>query len=265
MKSTFAFLVTALVAVHAASSQQYKAIEVKNGGTITGVVKLQGEAPKQLQFEITKDNDWCGKKKFSPRLVLGKGNGVRNAVISLENVTQGKKFVPSAKYVLDQRKCEFDPHVMILPLGANMEIVNNDAVLHNVHASKDQRTVFNIAQPVKGFRFPVKYFKTPGIYSAACDAGHPWMSAYVVVAGHPYYVQSAANGHYSLENVPPGTYKIKMWHEGVAVSRTEMEGGKEKAYYYEPPYEETSDVTVPENGSVVVDFKLLLRTGTGTQ
>lgn len=111
----------------------------------------------------------------------------------------------------------------------------------------------------------MKYFKTPGIYSTACDAGHPWMSAYVVVAEHPYYALSAANGRYALENVPPGTYRIKMWHEGVAVTRTEMEAGKAKAYYYEPPYEESREVIVPENGKVVVDFQLLLRTETVTQ
>lgn len=265
MKSILA-IVLAASAFTTATSQQYKAIDVKGGGTITGVVKLQGEFPKRLELEVTKDKDWCGIKKSSPRLVLGKDNVVRNAVISLENISLGKKSVSLAKYTLDQRKCEYDPHVLLLPLGSDMEIVNNDPILHNVHVYEgDQRTVFNIAQPVKGFRFPVKYFKTPGIYSAMCDAGHPWMSAYVIVAEHPYYALSSANGRYTLENVPPGTYKIKMWHEGVTVARTEMEAGKPKAYYYEPPYEETSDVTVPENGNVVVDFKLLLRTGTGTQ
>lgn len=267
MRSILAFLFTAAIfGINAASSQQYKAIEVKGGGTITGVVKLQGEFPKHLELEITKDRDWCGKKKFSPRLVLGKDNVVRSAVISLENISQGKRSIPSPKYVLDQRKCEYDPHVLLLPLGSNMEIVNSDAVLHNVHAYEaDQRTVFNIAQPVKGSRFPVKYFKTPGIYSTMCDAGHPWMSAYVIVTDHPYYALSAANGRYTLENIPPGTYKIKMWHEGIAVTRTEMEAGKARAYYYEPPYEETRDVTVPGNGNVTVDFQLMLRSGTVTQ
>ncbi len=259
-RKCFLLILAGILGVGVAPSQQYKVVEVKGGGTITGVVRLQSETPQRLQLEITKDKDWCGKKKFSPRLILGKENGVRNAVISLENITQGKKSASSTKYILDQRKCEYDPHVLLKPLGSDMEIVNSDAILHTVHAYEaDQRTVFNIAQPVKGSRFPVKYFKTPGIYSATCDAGHPWMSAYIIVTDHPYYALSAANGRYTIDNIPSGTYKIKMWHEGVAVTRTEMEAGKPKAYYYEPPYEEILDVTVPENGNVVVDFKLMLR------
>ncbi len=267
IKSTVMILFAAtLLGFGSAVAQQYKAIDVKNGGTITGVVTLRGESPKKLELEITKDKDWCGKKKYSPRFVLGRGNAVRNAVISLESISVGKKAVPSAKYILDQRQCEYDPHVMLVPLGSNVEIVNSDAVLHNVHAyGADMRTVFNIAQPVKGFRFPVKYFKSPGIYSATCDAGHPWMSAYVVVVEHPYYALSDAKGRYTLDKVPPGTYKIKMWHEGVTITKTEMEGGKPTAYFYEPPYEEIRDVTIPENGNVTVDFVLTLRTGTMTQ
>ena len=45
-----------------------------------------------------------------------------------------------------------------------------------------------------------------------CDA-HPWMSAWIVAAGHPYYAVTGENGAFRLDQVPPGTYQLEAWHE----------------------------------------------------
>jgi hypothetical protein len=257
-----------LFAMKSPAAMPYKSVAVKDGGTISGIVKLEGVALKPAQFDVPKDNDWCGKKKSLPRLVLGRNNGVKNTIISLEGIQQGARFESNAKAVLEQKRCEYLPHVVLLPSGANLEIVNSDAVLHNVHAFDAQaKTMFNIAQPVKGLRFPVKssQFKAGEIYETTCDAGHPWMSAYVVVAEHPYYAVTDAEGKFELKNVPPGTYKIKMWHEGVNTTRVEMENGKPKMYTFEKPYAEIREVTVSQNGSVTVEFSLRLRSDLLTQ
>jgi hypothetical protein len=85
------------------------------------------------------------------------------------------------------------------------------------------------------------------------------MSGYVIVADHPYYALSGPDGKYALTDVPPGSYRLKMWHEGVIVSRTELEHGIPKKYYFEEPYEVTQDVAVPAHGKVTMDFDLVLR------
>lgn len=252
-----------LVSVKLPAATPYKPVAVKDGATIRGRVVLQGVLPQNVFFEVAKDNDWCGRKKQSPRLAIGKDNGVRNAVISLVNVTHGKAFT-AQKYLIDQRKCEYDPHILLLPPGRELQIVNSDATLHNVHAYSGEeamKTAFNIAQPIKGFRFKVKsdQLKTPGVYSLTCDAGHPWMSGYIVVMDHPYVALTDTDGKFVLSDVPPGTYLVKMWHEGVNVSRTEMESGYVKAYYYEPPYEEVQETSVGTAGVVDIRFELALR------
>lgn len=246
------------------SQSPYKVIDVKNGGTITGSVRLEGSPPKGLDMPVDKDPDWCGRKRPSPRLLVGKNKGVRNAIIMIENIREGKKPNGAGKYLLDQRKCEFHPHVVVLPAGSGLEIVNSDGVLHNVHMYEGDgtgKTLFNIAQPIKGVRFTVKpdQFKNPGLYSATCDAGHPWMSGYVYLANHPYVVVTDEHGNYELTNVPPGTYRLKMWHEGVHITRTELDKGKPKSYSFEPAYEEVREVAVKEKGIETVDFSITLR------
>jgi len=244
---------------------KYKEVAVTNGGTIRGDVRLAGKMPRILQLAVTKDANYCGGKKSSPRLRVGKSRGVQNAIVWLEDVPEGKSTTSDNKQLrLDQFKCEYNPHVLLLPYGSSLDIVNSDPILHNVHTYDESdagKTLFNIAQPIKGQRTTIKQtqFKRPGLYSATCDAGHPWMNAYIMVTEHPYYALTDVNGNFILENVPPGTYELKMWHEGVVVVKTEMENGKPKAYKFEEPYELVQEVTVKERGQVKANFDLVLR------
>ena len=246
------------------AQSSYKEIEVNDGGTIRGFVKLTNHSSKIAPFEITKDSKYCGKKKTSPRLIIGKNNGVKNSIVCLEGITQGKKFTLSEKPTLNQHHCEYEPHITIVPFGTNLEITNSDPILHNVHAYSAQaqpRSMFNIAQPIKGQRTTVKQrqLDMPGLIAATCDAGHPWMSAYIMITEHPYVSVTDEKGEFQIENIPPGTYKLKMWHEGVSIANQEVENGKVKKYYYEEPYEESKEVTVTANVIVDLDFDLKLR------
>ena len=242
----------------------YKEVAVKDGGRISGFVRLSGTMPTVEKFEVTKNPEHCGTIKPSDRLVVGKNRGVKNSIVSLEGITEGKKFAAYVKPTLDQRKCEYVPHVQVIPAGTPLEIVNSDNILHNVHAytgKKDLRTVFNIAQPIKGQPTVVKQsqLSQPGLVVVTCDAGHPWMTGCVMLADHPYYAVTDPKGKFELTDVPPGTYKIKMWHEGFKITGTEMEKGKVKKYYFEDPYEVVRDITLPARGKATVDFELIAR------
>ncbi|MFI5253224.1 MAG: carboxypeptidase regulatory-like domain-containing protein [Bacteroidota bacterium] len=246
------------------SQQAYKEEAVKDCGSVHGCVKLACAIPKLDPLAITKNNNICGNTKLSPRLAIGKSNGVGNTIVYLESITEGKKCDHTKKARLTQARCEYNPHILIVPPGTHLEIANNDVILHNVHAYdflNASRSIFNIAQPLKGQCTPVKETQLTkvGLIEATCDAGHPWMSAYIMVAPHPYYAVTDANGNYTLNEVPPGTYKLKMWHEGVTVMKTEMESGKVKKYFYEEPYESANEVTVSSKGDVVSNFDLKLR------
>ena len=82
------------------------------------------------------------------------------------------------------------------------------------------------------------------------------MSAFVYVASHPYVALTDNNGEFVIKDVPPGTYTLKMWHEGVILKDINK---RLQVYNYEDPYELTQQVTVAANTDSTANFELVLR------
>jgi plastocyanin len=232
-----------------------------NRGRIRGIVALRGAAPASRSEPITKDQSVCGSAAAVTRLNLGPDNAVRGAFVYLDGISASEPARPRLSTQVEQKGCAYGPHVLTLSAGSALEIVNNDPILHNVHArqatSDGLQTVFNIAQPVRGQRTRVDApLDKPGIVALTCEAGHPWMTAYILVANHPFVATSGENGDFVIDDVPAGTYPIKMWHEGVQLSRVIP---SLQVFEYEEPYEATEQIVVPANGEAVVNFSFALR------
>ena len=245
-------------------SRGYRETGAATGGTIAGVVRFNGAVPPSETYPVTKDRHVCGSGRPSPRLLVGPGGGVRNAVVMIKEIAEGKKIDRSVALVLNQRRCEYAPHVSAFVTGTKFEILNSDPILHSVHAynyTGGSASMFNIAQPMRGQRTSITDAQlcSSGIIAVTCDAGHPWMNAYIVVSEHPYVAVTDERGAFRLGDVPPGTYVVRMWHEGVKILRKEMESNAVKKYSYEEPYVEEQTVTVPAHGSVTISFTLALR------
>lgn len=206
----------------------YEEIEVTSGGTIVGEVKASGTVSKPEQLPVTKNQEYCGDHKISEKLLVGANQWVKNAVVTIEDLTKGKKIDKTTQPVLDNNKCMFVPHVQAAVAGTKLEIRNSDPILHNTHAFLGDSTVFNLALPLQGQKVP-KALRKPGIVRVQCDAGHGWMSAYIVVTEHPYYAVSDDTGAFKITDVPPGSYKLKAWHEelGTQVQAVVVKGKEE--------------------------------------
>lgn len=212
----------------------YEAIEVSDGGTIMGMVKLEGALPEQKALTISKNRDHCGESTPDPRYAIGDGGAVGNVIVTLEGIERGKKAVPVEGASLDNNRCVFQPHVQAVTVGTSLTVTNSDPILHNTHAYLGgKKTIFNLALPLEGQKIK-KRLRRPGMMNTKCDAGHTWMSAYIYVSKHPYYAVTDDGGKFSIADVPPGTYKLKAWHEAMGVVEKE--------------------VTVPAKGEVIVDF-----------
>jgi len=188
-------------------------------GSITGTVRAE-KAPRDLPaVKIAKDAAVCGQEAARDALVVAPDGGLANVVVSLKGAKPSQPPAPVAGAAVDQVGCRYTPHVQAVTVGTALAVLNNDAVLHNVHGTTETGgsplTVFNIAMPFKGGKSP-QVLKRPGAIKLRCDAGHTWMSAYVHVFDHPFYAVTDAKGRFTIKDVPPGKYTLEYWHEPIS-------------------------------------------------
>lgn len=189
----------------------YEGGAVAEKGSISGVVKVAGQPPAGKPIEVNKDQAICGTSIPLETLIAGADKGVKNSVVRLTNITKGKPVDTAAKLVLDQVKCHFVPHVVIVPVGATLEIKNSDPITHNIHTFSIDNDPINKAQP-KTLPVIATKFTAPETIKAQCDI-HKWMNTWIVTAEHPYYAVTDDKGQFKLTEVPPGTYQLEIWHE----------------------------------------------------
>jgi plastocyanin len=204
------FLSAAIFALPASSMAQYQAGDVKDGGSVSGTVKFKGTAPAPKKLEVSKDKEVCGKStKVDQSLVVNNGN-LANAVVTITDIKTGKK-IDTKKVTLDQKECEYHPHVLAFPAGTTVEILNPDGILHNVHSYSKVNSPFNMAQPKFKKNMDVKVDK-PEAIEVKCDV-HGWMHGWLVATPTPYVAVTDNSGNFKLTDVPPGTYTMEVWHE----------------------------------------------------
>jgi len=198
------------------------------GGAIKGKVVLLGAAPAQKKIDITIDQYLCGAEKDAGDLLLSPRKEIQNAVVWLENPPADAAWPAQPKKVeMDQKGCVFVPRVVVVPAGGTVDFLNSDRLLHNIHATPKANVSFNRTQP-KDRTIPITFAK-PEIVLINCDL-HAWMKGWVVVAAHPFYAITGADGQFSFDNLPPGQYKLQVWHERLGtVPANVTVGGQQSA------------------------------------
>jgi plastocyanin len=235
MKMKTIAIALTLIAAGAGPGWTYEGGAVADGGTIVGEVKFQGTAPPPKALEVTKDKEVCAASpKTEESLVVGAGGGLKNAVVSINGIAKGKPMDASVKPVLDQKGCQYVPHVLLIPAGAPVDILNSDGILHNIHTYSKKNPPVNVAQP-KFKKTIQQKFDQPEAFEVKCDA-HGWMGGWFIITDNPYYAVTDDKGAFKLTDVPPGDYELKVWHEKLG--------------------EKTQKVTVAAKGEAKVTFEL---------
>ena len=212
----------------AAGSRSYRAETVTNGGVIAGVVRFDGAPPPRKPIEISKDREVCGAAPhYDESLVVGAGGGVKDAVVSLVDIAAGAPLVPRKDVKFDQKGCEYTPHVLALPAGSTVDIVNSDGILHSVRTGSKLNPALDMAQPPFKRVIVTAPLQYPELIDVSCDA-HNWMHGWWFVAGNPYYAVTDDGGKFEIKDVPPGAYTLEMWQEKLGTQRRKVtvESGK---------------------------------------
>ena len=195
-----------------------------HAGTISGTVKFAGtEIPAPEMLKINKDEEVCGKDVPSNALLISKKNkGVQNAVvrIQMDGAPDKKLTVPMENLKFVQEKCGFTPRVLLLPPGVEFEIHNKDPLTHNIHTFGRENATINKGQP-KTVPIIKHTFEVPERIKVKCDI-HKWMQGWFIVSDNAYVSLSDTNGSFSIQDIPPGTYTLQVWHEALGPQKKEI-------------------------------------------
>jgi len=104
----------------------------------------------------------------------------------------------------------FDPHVLVVQVGTEVQFPNKDPFLHNVFSLFDGKR-FDLGFYEAGSTKTV-HFDRAGVSFLFCNI-HPEMSGAVVVVDTPYFSVSDRSGRVSIANVPNGRYQLNVWYE----------------------------------------------------
>ena len=191
-------------------------IDLAQTGTITGVVRFEGDSPERKELSIggTGGCPHHAEPVFEESVVVADGR-VANVFVWIKDGLDGWEIPPSDGRTvdMDQKGCLYLPHVLGMRAGETLLVHNSDLeTTHNVNIRSRSNDSLNPVQPPNGQPVEWRPRKREIGVSFECNL-HPWMKAWVCVVDHPWHAVTAADGSFVLEGVPPGEYVIEAWHE----------------------------------------------------
>lgn len=116
-------------------------------------------------------------------------------------------------YTMVQKNKEFTPHLLVVPTGSSVDFPNLDPFFHNVFSLFNGKR-FDLGLYEAHTHRAVR-FDREGVSYIFCNI-HPQMGAVIITLSTPYYGISGADGAVVIHNVPPGSYRMRIWAENVS-------------------------------------------------
>lgn len=160
--------------------------------------------------------DYCGVRPGQREaLRIGPEGGLANCVVDFPEVLASPQEASvGPEPMVDNRGCEFRPHVLLVRRGQAFRLHNSDPVFHNVNAHTvwGHYSRFNVGLAAGG-EDHLQTEVRAGPLVLRCDAGHTWMRSYVYVTAGKAAALTDEAGRFEVAGLAPGTHRVRLWHE----------------------------------------------------
>lgn len=200
-------------------------VDPTTAGSISGTIRYIGRMPTPKRIDMSEDPACVeahrGKAVDESLAVSPKGS-LANAFIYVKAGLEGKRFeTPSTPVVIDQNGCWFRPRVLGIQTNQILQVTNSDPVTHNIHPLAQANREWNHSQGAGDAPLARRFIRPEVMIRVKCNI-HSWMHAYIGVVDNPYFAVSKEDGTYSIPNLPPGTYTIEIWQEGLGTQERQV-------------------------------------------
>ncbi|MDG2467993.1 MAG: hypothetical protein P8M80_01825 [Pirellulaceae bacterium] len=218
------FIAVLTFASSAAISQEW--------GNLKGRFVVKGAAPAPVKIIPDKDLAACELPMYSRQLIISKDGGLKNVCIFMKKPSKPVPVHPSyakalaSEILLDNTKCRFQPHIVVMTTAQKLRVKNSDNVGHNANVTSfNDENSHNPNIPAGKFvDLDMPSVETRPI-NVACNS-HAWMKAYVLVRNEPYMAVSSATGEFEIKNLPAGEHTFQFWQENAGYLRKASSGGE---------------------------------------
>lgn len=222
----------------------YEEIDINSGGTLVGRVTLKGSKPPVRVFPLVlyPFGPFC--KMISDgegnvivqEFIIGSGGGMQDVVVAVQDVRKGKSF-PPIKPEFVSENCMFHPTdiapsehtflsedgrvhhehplVRVIQNHQPISVVNRDPIFHNGQIFQNERgnIVLNFPLPISDEARGGMVHLDPGKRIAQMICGmHEFMQAWMFAVDNPYYAMTKKDGLFKIDQIPPGDYRVTVWH-----------------------------------------------------
>ena len=206
-------------AVVTPSTQAYRPVQVAGGAKLSGTVDFDGVVPRDSTITLPADKAGCGQT-ITVKSVENTGTKIGRAVVWITDIRSGKPLPLQKRFELVNEDCQLSPHVQAVVTSGTLNVASEDVAMHrnriiNVGTGALEGIApFNDNGEVVPFD---RILDKPAQLEVICDL-HPWSRAHILVVDHPYFAMTERSGSFSIDDVPPGTYRVKAWHPSLGVA-----------------------------------------------
>lgn len=229
-------------------SPSYKTAAVDQGGKLTGRVALSGERPKARSFHLihAPNIEFCSRisdgrgHRLLFDFTVSENNDLKDAVVVILGVRKGKPFPQSgAMQSFNIRRCHSDKYVIGVNRGENILLENFDPIRHEIatYEFQNPRVRQKSNKPMLANSSQVRsafIHSDTREFLIKCNL-HPFLQTRALVVENPYYAITDAQGRFSIDGVPPGTYEVMAWHPFIPAKK--------------------GTATIASNGETKIDFE----------
>jgi hypothetical protein len=182
--------------------------------SVKGKISFEGEAPPAETIKLSADpkckemHHGGGLERQTIKVTDG---GLADVLVFVKSGISGDYPAPTEAVLLDQKGCDYHPHMVAMMAKQELKIRNSDPTLHNIHPRPKVNQEFNIGQPREGMESTRTFDKPELMIPVGCDV-HPWMRSFISVLSNPFFAVTAEDGSYEIKGLPAGEYEIEALH-----------------------------------------------------